>query len=119
MELLTEEQQKKVASDLNDMVVANEYKIGTGFLTTPAILPVLTRYGYVDTAYKMIENTKQPGWLYAVTKKATTIWENWYGRDENNKFNLKIEVPAETVVTMPNGEIHEVGAGNWEFSQEI
>lgn len=38
---------------------------------------------------------------------------------ENNKFNLKIEVPAETVVTMPNGEIHEVGAGNWEFSQEI
>ena len=84
MELLTEEQQKKVASDLNDMVVANEYKIGTGFLTTPAILPVLTRYGYVDTAYKMMENTKQPGWLYAVTKEATTIWENWYGRDENN-----------------------------------
>ena len=32
----------------------------------------------------MLENTKMPGWLYPVTKGATTIWENWLGIDDNN-----------------------------------
>lgn len=84
MKLLDEKTAKRVAADLNKKVIANDYKIGTGFLTTPQILPMLTKYGYIDTAYKMLENTQQPGWLYAVTKGATTIWENWYGKDENN-----------------------------------
>lgn len=84
MGLLDEKTAKRVAADLNEKVIVNEYKIGTGFLTTPQILPMLTKYGYVDTAYKMLENTKQPGWLYAVTKGATTIWENWYGKDADN-----------------------------------
>ncbi|MGN1191183.1 MAG: family 78 glycoside hydrolase catalytic domain [Dorea sp.] len=84
MDMVTEEQKKQIAADLNQKVIANDYKIGTGFLTTPNVLSVLTEYGYVDTAYKMLENTKQPGWLYAVTKGATTIWENWLGRDEHD-----------------------------------
>lgn len=84
LDMITEEQKKRVAADLNEKVIRNNYKIGTGFLTTSSILPVLTEYGYVDTAYKMLENTEQPGWLYAVTKGATTIWENWLGKDENN-----------------------------------
>lgn len=70
---------EKIAAELNEMCVAGEYKIGTGFLTTWQVLQVLTDYGYVDTAYKMLENTKQPGWLYAVSKGATTVWENWEG----------------------------------------
>ncbi len=80
--LVDGQEAEQVAADLNRMVVDNDYRIGTGFLTTPKILSVLTQYGYLDTAYKMMENTKQPGWLYAVTKGATTIWENWYGKDD-------------------------------------
>lgn len=84
MNLLDEKTAKRVAAELNEKVIANDYKIGTGFLTTPMILPMLTKYGYVETAYKMLENTRQPGWLYAVTKGATTVWENWYGKDADN-----------------------------------
>lgn len=84
LDMVTAEQKEKIAADLNQKVIANDYKIGTGFLTTSKVLSVLSEYGYVDTAYKMLENTKQPGWLYAVTKGATTIWENWLGRDEND-----------------------------------
>lgn len=74
-----------IAAKLNEMCIAGEYKIGTGFLTTWQVLQVLTDYGYVDTAYKMLENTKQPGWLYAVSKGATTVWENWEGITENEE----------------------------------
>jgi alpha-L-rhamnosidase len=66
------------------LVVANDYRIGTGFLTTPFILPVLTDYGFADTAYRVALNRKRPGWLYEVEKGATTIWENWNGLDEHN-----------------------------------
>lgn len=82
--LVNEAEKDKIAARLNELCIENEYKIGTGFLTTWQVLKVLTECGYADTAYKMLENTKQPGWLYAVTKGATTTWENWYGINENN-----------------------------------
>lgn len=83
-DLVNGKQKDKIAAKLNELCRENDYKIGTGFLTTWQVLKVLTECGYADTAYKMLENTKQPGWLYAVTKDATTTWENWYGIDENN-----------------------------------
>lgn len=82
MNLLTEEQKKAALKQLNDMCMQNEYRIGTGFLTTYQVLQVLADGGYVETAYRILENTKQPGWLFAVTKGATTTWENWFGIDE-------------------------------------
>jgi len=85
LNLLSDPEKAQNAALLNEMVVKNAYCIGAGFLTTPFILPVLTDYGYVDTAYKMIENTKRPGWLYNVSKGATTIWENWNGIDDRGK----------------------------------
>ena len=82
LDLLPEADKKRNVERLNQMVIENEFKIGTGFLTTPFILSVLTDYGYVDTAYKMAENRQRPGWLYEVEKGATTIWENWNGLDD-------------------------------------
>lgn len=82
MGLINPEKENIVAAELNAKCRENDYKIGTGFLTTWVLLPTLTQYGYVDTAYKVLENTKQPGWLYEVSKGATTTWENWYGIDE-------------------------------------
>jgi alpha-L-rhamnosidase len=79
LDLLPEADKIKNVERLNQMVISNHYRIGTGFLTTPFILPVLSDYGYVDTAYRMVENTERPGWLYAISKGATTIWENWNG----------------------------------------
>lgn len=79
MHLVSEPQAKRIAGQLNEMCVKNEYRIGTGFLTTWQILQTLTETGYIDTAYRMLENEAQPGWLFAVTRDATTTWENWYG----------------------------------------
>ena len=69
--------QKRLAKELNDLCVRNDYKIGTGFLTTYQILNVLTDNGYPETAYRMLEQEECPGWLYEVKQGATTIWEGW------------------------------------------
>ena len=81
LDLAKEEDKSAIVATLNEMVIANHYHVGTGFLSTPHVCRVLSDYGYADTAYKMLENEEQPGWLYEVNKGATSIWENWYGKD--------------------------------------
>lgn len=64
-----------------------KYKVGTGFLSTPFLLPALTEAGEVDTAYKMLANTQKPGWLAEVKEGATTIWESWEGNLSLNHYS--------------------------------
>ena len=77
MGLAEGEVRNRLAAKLNDLVVGNNYKIGTGFLSTYQVLNVLTDNGYNETAYRLLENEECPGWLYEVGKGATTIWEGW------------------------------------------
>ncbi|MBR3271318.1 MAG: family 78 glycoside hydrolase catalytic domain [Clostridia bacterium] len=81
--LLDGEDKASVAADLNRSAIERSYTVGTGFLSTPFVLGVLTENGYLDTAYKMLENTTAPGWLAMVTGGATTVWENYVMFDEN------------------------------------
>lgn len=81
MGLLDEEEARRAADDLNQLVVRNGYHLNTGFLTTPYLCKVLADYGYVETAYKLLLQEDTPGWLYAVKKGATTIWESWEGNE--------------------------------------
>ena len=83
MDIVDGEERAAIAKRLNDLVTANRYCVGTGFLTTYQILNVLTDNGYSETAYKMLENEECPGWLYEVDKGATTIWEGWDAIDPN------------------------------------
>ena len=73
------------ARNLAQLVERGDYCIGTGFPGTPYILFALADNGYVDTAYKMLLNTKCPSWLYQVKMGATTIWERWDGLDEKGE----------------------------------
>ena len=57
----------------------NSFHLNTGFLSTPDLCRVLADNGHADTAYKLLLQTDCPGWLYAVKKGATTIWETWDG----------------------------------------
>ena len=84
MGLADSETAKRIAADLNKLCEKNRYRIGTGFLTTWQILDVLADHGYLDTAYRVLENEECPGWLYTVSKGATTTWENWLGIDQKN-----------------------------------
>jgi alpha-L-rhamnosidase len=54
-----------------------DYKIGTGFIGTPALLPALSMLGLHDHAGRVFLNEDVPGWLYQVRMGATTIWERW------------------------------------------
>jgi len=81
--LLDGEAEKSVAADLNADAVRRDYHVGTGFLSTPFVLGVLAEHGYLDTAYRMLENTDAPGWLAMVKQGATSIWENYIAYDEN------------------------------------
>ena len=51
--------------------------LDTGFLSVHLLLDVLADTGHADTAYKLLFQTKCPGWLYMVEHGATTIWETW------------------------------------------
>lgn len=85
LNLLPEDKKQEAADRLNQIVIENGYHIGTGFLSTPYLCEVLTKAGYIETAYKMLSQTTSPSWLYPVTKGATTIWESWEGYDKDGE----------------------------------
>ncbi|WP_313266675.1 family 78 glycoside hydrolase catalytic domain [Sphingobacterium sp.] len=73
-----------------DRLVANIRDYGnhltTGFLGTPYICHVLTRFGYNDVAYDLLMQENYPSWLYPVKMGATTIWERWDGIKPDGSF---------------------------------
>jgi alpha-L-rhamnosidase len=60
--------------------------LSTGFVGSPYLNHVLSRFGRLDTAYALLNQTSWPSWLYAVTQGATTIWERWDGWTQENGF---------------------------------
>lgn len=94
-DLLPEGRRAEAARRLVDNIKFYNYHITTGFIGTPYICHVLSRFGYTDVAYKLLLQDTYPGWLYPVIKGATTIWERWDGirpdgslqTPEMNSFN--------------------------------
>jgi alpha-L-rhamnosidase len=72
---------KKLAEDVRNMK-----HLTTGFLGTPYLCHVLSRYGYLDEAYFLLGNEAYPSWLYPVKQGATTIWERWDGQKPDGTF---------------------------------
>lgn len=72
---------------LVDSIERRDHRIGTGFLSTPLILPLLTERGRTDVAYRMLENEQEPGWLFEVNQGATTVWEEWNGASSQNHYS--------------------------------
>jgi alpha-L-rhamnosidase len=59
--------------------------LGTGFLATPYLLPVLADAGHLDLAYELLHQDTPPSWLYMVDRGASTVWEAWLGIDEDGE----------------------------------
>ena len=76
--LLTAEQTEFAKKRLIKALENYDWRLGTGFLSTPLILGVLAEYD-LDAAYRLLENEQIPGWLSMPRNGATTIWENWEG----------------------------------------
>lgn len=75
--MVPKEQELMLAGKLNELIRQNDYRLDTGFMSVPYLLDVLCDYGYEDTAWKILQQTKCPSWLYEIEHGATTVWENW------------------------------------------
>jgi alpha-L-rhamnosidase len=75
--LLTEKQREGAVDRLCTLIEQADYCLDTGFVSIPFLLDTLCENGKSDIAYKILQQTKPPSWLYAITQGATTIWENW------------------------------------------
>ncbi|MDT2004718.1 Bacterial alpha-L-rhamnosidase [Rhodococcus opacus] len=84
-ELVPAELRQRFADELARVLADNDYRLGTGFLATGMLLPVLARNGHLDTAYRVLLSTGSPSWMEMIDRGATTIWERWDGVDENGR----------------------------------
>ncbi len=110
-DMLPDALRTQAAKRLNDNVKAYGNHITTGFLGTPYICHVLTRYGYDTTAYKLLLQEKYPSWLYPVKMGATTIWERWDGQKPDSSF----QTPG-----MNSFNHYAYGAiGDWMYRQMV
>jgi alpha-L-rhamnosidase len=81
-DLLPEHLRPAATQRLVELIQETGTHLGTGFLSTPYLCPVLGDNGHLDLAYSLLMQDTPPSWLYAVKKGATTIWESWDGIDE-------------------------------------
>jgi len=70
-----------VAERLVQLIAAAGTHVGTGFLATPYLLPVLADAGYLDVAYALLLQDTEPSWLVMIDRGSTTVWEHWNGVD--------------------------------------
>ncbi len=85
-DMLPENLRKQAAERLVDNIKSYDYHLTTGFLGTPYLCHVLSRYGKTDVAYKLLLQDSYPSWLYPVKIGATTIWERWDGIKPDSTF---------------------------------
>ncbi len=84
-DLLPEELRAAAARKLAEEVRSRKH-LTTGFVGTPHLCHALSRYGYLDEAYMLLNREEYPSWLYPVKQGATTIWERWDGQKPDGTF---------------------------------
>lgn len=85
-DMLPENLRKQAAGRLVENVKSYGNHLTTGFLGTPYLCHVLSRFGYENIAYDLLMQESYPSWLYPVKMGATTIWERWDGIKPDGSF---------------------------------
>jgi alpha-L-rhamnosidase len=85
-DMLPESMRKPTAERLVENIKSYDNHLTTGFLGTPYLCHVLSRFGYNDVAYTLLLQETYPSWLYPVKMGATTIWERWDGIKPDGTF---------------------------------
>ena len=67
-------------------VIRPSYSLMTGFIGTASINEALSEAGRHDLAYRLLQQTSYPSWLYPVINGATTIWERLNSYTVDNGF---------------------------------
>jgi alpha-L-rhamnosidase len=87
-DLLPEAMRPVAAKRLAEEIRTRKH-LTTGFVGTPYLCHVLSRYGYLNEAYMLLNREEYPSWLYPVKQGATTIWERWDGQKPDGTFQDK------------------------------
>lgn len=85
-EMLPKHLREASVDRLVENIKSYDTHLSTGFLGTPYLCEVLTRFGKVDIAYQLLMRKTFPSWLYPVKMGATTIWERWGGMHPDSTF---------------------------------
>jgi alpha-L-rhamnosidase len=110
-DMLPEALRAQAANRLAENIKSYGNHLTTGFLGTPYLCHVLTRFGYDDVAYKLLLQDTYPSWLYPVKMGATTIWERWDGEKPDSTF----ETPS-----MNSFNHYSYGAiGDWMYRKMV
>ncbi len=73
-----EGEEQKVADKLHELVSENDYFLDFGVIGSKTVPRMLTKYGYMEDAMKMVTKTEFPSWGYWVEEKGyTTLPEAW------------------------------------------
>jgi alpha-L-rhamnosidase len=93
---------------LVDLISVRNDHLTTGFLGTPLLCPVLSRFGRTDLAYRLLLQEDYPSWLYPIKNGATTMWERWNSYTKEHGFGD---------VSMNSFNHYAYGAvGEWMYS---
>jgi len=85
-DMLPESLRAQAAERLEENIHTYNDHLTTGFIGTPYLCHVLSRFGYSDLAYTLLLQDTYPSWLYPVKMGATTIWERWDGQKPDSSF---------------------------------
>jgi alpha-L-rhamnosidase len=106
-DMLPEANRATAAQFLVNNIKSYSNHLTTGFLGTPYLCHVLSRFGYTDVAYSLLLQDTYPSWLYPVKRGATTIWERWDGIKRDGSFQT---------TTMNSFNHYAYGAiGDWMY----
>ncbi len=94
-DLVPVKQQKHAVERLVREIEVRGTQLSTGFVGTPLLAPVLTKFGRADLAYKLLLTQTYPSWIYPILQGGTTMWERWnsytkdkgFGNANMNSFN--------------------------------
>ncbi|KQZ08328.1 alpha-L-rhamnosidase [Agromyces sp. Root1464] len=81
--LIPEDRRERALDRLVELIRDAGTHLGTGFLATGDLLPVLADGGRADVAYELLQQRTAPSWRYMLDRGATTVWEDWEGIDEH------------------------------------
>ncbi len=85
--LVSEKNRQKLAAQLNDVVVGNNYSVDFGMLGSRYIPRMLAQYGFHETVVKMLLNDAPPSWTSWIKAGLTTLPE-WFQKEEYDKASL-------------------------------
>ena len=83
-DLVPEEYREKVFQTITEDIKDRDGHLNTGIIGTKYLWPVLVERGYNDLAGKIATQTTYPGYGYWLENNATTLLEEWSGRNSHN-----------------------------------